>query len=197
MRSRARAGAWLAIVLACAPLYAAGRPEPHVAGFVDGTKLAELAGDDAVSVEITLGSALLKPLLRADPELRALAEGIESIYAVVLEVDNPAVADEIVERIHGIERGLVESGWQRVARVKDRAEEIKVLVLTEDEETFGGLVVTVIDRSGEGAEIVFANIAGRIDLAAIERISERFDVPGLGDLELELPDKPPEQEKKP
>ena len=200
---RRRLAAWLVaivLVLVGAPLHAAGRPEQHIPGFVDGAMLAELAGDEAVSVEITLGSALLKPLLRADPDLRALAGGIESIYAVVLEIDDPAVAEDITKRLREIERRLVDSGWQRVARVKDRGEEVKVLVLTEDEETFGGLVVTVIDRSGEGAEVVFANIAGKIDLAAIERISQRFDVPGLGDLELEeleRPVPPKEEEKEP
>jgi hypothetical protein len=193
------------LVLACAPLWSAGRPEPHVAGFVDGSKLAELAGDDAVSVEITLGSALLKPLLRADPELRELASGIESIYAVVLEIEKPEVADEITQRVRDIERRLVDGGWHRVARVKDHGEEVKVLVLTEDEETFGGLVVMVISRGDsdddDETQIVFANIAGKIDLAAIERISERFDVPGFGDLDLEElehsghPEKQEKQEK--
>jgi hypothetical protein len=206
MRRPVGASLLLGLVLACAPLRAAGRPEPHVPGFVDGSKLAELAGDDAVSVEITLGSALLKPLLRADPELRELAGGIESIYAVVLEIEKPEVADEITQRIRDIERRLVDGGWQRVARVKDHGEEVKVLVLTEDEETFGGLVVMVIGRGDDddnATQIVFANIAGKIDLAAIERISERFDVPGFGDLDLEelehagRPEKQETQEKKP
>ena len=208
MRRLVGASLLLGLVLACAPLQAAGRPEPHVPGFVDGSKLAELAGDDAVSVEITLGTALLKPLLRADPELRELAGGIESIYAVVLEIEKPEVADEITQRIRDIERRLVDGGWQRVARVKDHGEEVKVLVLTEDEETFGGLVVMVIGRGDDDdndneTQIVFANIAGKIDLAAIERISERFDVPGFGDLDLEelehagRPGKQEPQEKKP
>jgi hypothetical protein len=188
-------GASLVLALACAPLSAAGPAEQHGRGFVDGTKLAELAGDDAVSVEITLGAAILKPLFRADPELAALGGGIESIYAVVLEIEDPGVLDKIVQQVRDIERRLVADGWERVARVKDRGEEVKVLVLTEDEQTFGGLVVTVVERDGDEAQVVFANIAGKIDLAAIERISEHFDVPGLGDLELEAPDRPQQQDK--
>jgi hypothetical protein len=190
-----RACWWLVLLLAALPAEAAGRAEPKSAGFVDGTKLAELVGDEAVTVEITLGSAILKPLFRADPELAALGGGIESIYALVLDIDSPAVADQAVRQIRDIERGLLERGWERVARVRESDEEVKVLVLAEDEETFGGLVVTVIDRSSGGAEIVFANIAGKIDLAAIESIGERFDVPGLGDLELERPEPPKEKSR--
>lgn len=179
--------AGLALVLALATLAAGAaerRGEAAVPGFVDGTKLAELAGDDAVSVEVTLGKALLKPILHADPQLEALAGGLESIYALVLEIESPAVAEQVVREVREIESRLVARGWERVARVRERDEEVKVLVLVEDEQTYGGLVVLVVDRSGAAAEVVFANIAGRIDLAAIERLGEQLELPGLSDIEL-------------
>jgi len=175
----------LGLALAVAPAEAAGPVREPVPGFVDGTKLAALAGDDAVSVEVTLGKTLLKPILRADPELEALAGGLESIYALVLEIDSASVAEQVVREIREIESRLIGRGWERVARVRERDEEVKVLVLVEDEKTYSGLVVMVVDRSGTPAEIVFANIAGTLDLAAIERLGERLDVPGLSDITIE------------
>lgn len=178
---RAVVGVTLAVVGASAGALAA----ESVPGFVDGTRLAQLAGDDAVSVEITLGKTLLAPLLRADPDLEALGAGLESIYALVLEIDSPAVADRVIGEIREIERRLMAQNWQRLVRVKERDEEVKVLVLVEGDEIFAGLVVTVIEKGSSGAEVVFANIAGRLDLAAIERLGQRLDLPGLEELDLE------------
>ena len=60
------------------------------------------------------------------------------------------------------------------------------MLALSDGEAIQGLVVMVVDRSEEGgAELVFANIAGAIDLAAIQQIGEGFNVPGLDGLDLE------------
>ena len=190
------AGLALALALAAPPAGAAERGDKAaVPGFVDGTRLAELAGDDAVSVEITLGKSLLKPILRADPELEKLAGGLESIYALVLEIESPSVAEQVVREVREIESRLVARGWERVARVREKDEEVKVLVLVKDEQTYDGLVVLVVDRSEDAAQVVFANIAGKIDLAAIERLGETIDVPGLSDIEIEAPEREEPEEK--
>jgi len=192
MRSRLAIGSRLAqialFLVLPIPAFASG-DAPTVPGFVDGTKLAELAGDDAVTVEVTLGKTILRPLLRADPDLEALGGGLDSIYALVLQIESRSVVQRVVAELRDIERRLMASGWERLARVRDKDEEVKVLVLTEDEKTFGGLVVLVVEPEDGATQVVFANIAGQLDLAAIERLGDRFDVPGLEDLDLEGDDR--------
>jgi hypothetical protein len=80
-----------------------------------------------------------------------------------------------------MEARLLNDGWERVARIRDEDTEVKVLVLNDDE-AIHGLVVMVADHD-EG-EMVFANIAGVIDLAAISAIGQSLDIPGLQNLDL-------------
>ena len=53
----------------------------------------------------------------------------------------------------------------------------EVLILYDDS-AIDGLTVMV----GEGKELVFANIAGRIDLELIGRLATKLNVPGLEEL---------------
>ena len=80
--------------------------------------------------------------------------------------------------IRDISKQLKAQDWELVARLKEAAgEEVHVLVLNIDEK-IEGMVVMVIDDS----ELVFANIAGTIDMEAISKIGEGFGIPGLSDL---------------
>jgi hypothetical protein len=72
-----------------------------------------------------------------------------------------------------------------LAKIKDGSEHVSVLILTDDE-TIRGLTVMVSD-SGPGGSFVFANVAGVIDLAAIQRLGEQMNIPGLNQLESEEP----------
>ena len=58
--------------------------------------------------------------------------------------------------------------------------DIRVLVLN-DETSLSGLVVMVLERS-EG-ELIFANVAGLLDLEAIQKLGDKMNIPGLSDLE--------------
>jgi hypothetical protein len=155
-------------------------------GLVDGTELLALAGEDALTVEISLHGALLRALTKFDPELHAAIGGLESIHAVVFELDEMG-SDErarrlsaLVERMAGTEKGLRAKGWERMVRVKEQGSDVRVLVLN-DEEVVRGLVVMAVDRAD--GRVVFTNIAGTIDLGALERLGQSLDVPGLEKLE--------------
>ncbi len=162
----------VAVVLV-APAAAAA---PKVVGFVDGSEFIDLAGDDAVSVEISLQGALLKILTGVDEDLSRLAGGLESIHAVVLELEDDRTKQRLAQIAGETEKRLLGRGWDRLARVREADAEVKILVLN-DEEAIQGLVVIVLEH--EEAEFVFVNIAGTLDLSALAQLGERMDLPGL------------------
>lgn len=185
MTYRTRIAVWAACaaLLTVAPAAAAAVP-----GCVDSKDFLEIAGDEAVSVEVSLGGPLLRILTKGNPELSEQAGGLESIQAVILDLSgdveldeiDPALVDRARELIASTQTRLKRGGWQRLARVRDGAEEVQVLVLSDDE-VIQGLVVMVLDRN-EG-QMIFANLCGVLDLAAIQAIGEEINIPGLDELD--------------
>jgi hypothetical protein len=171
----------LALLLACA---VAGAPYSLAAeglGFVDSKPFIEIAGEDGVMVEVNLSGSLLKTIINIDPSLKELAGGLESIHAVVMALNGSGRAERARETILKIEKDLRNHSWQRLALVRENDGEVRVLTLS-DGEGIQGLVVMVIDM--EEGEMVFANIAGNLDLAAISKIGDGLGIPGIEDLEL-------------
>jgi len=164
----------LLIFLASLPALAGSHP-----GHVDSAALVEKAGgDDAIRVEINLSGKLLQAFAKVDPALYELVSEISSIEAVILDMSGEGSSAKALTVIRDISKQLKAKDWELVARLKeDAGEEVHVLVLNIDEK-IEGMVVMVIDDS----ELVFANIAGTIDMEAISKIGEGFGIPGLSDL---------------
>lgn len=176
------AGVVLAAALAVAPVWGAGKQElAKIRGWVDPAQFIELAGGpDAVKVEISIGAPLLKVFCAGlEDELKNVTCGLESIGAIVVALHGDAVsrASRLMTSTEEVLRGR---GWERLAMVRDEESEVRVLTLG-DEKTIQGLVVMVLDRD-EG-ELVFANVAGLVDLEALQRIGAQLDLPGLEHLE--------------
>ena len=170
----------LVIAAAATPVWAR---QQDIVGFVDGSAFIDCAGEDAISVEVSLKGPLLKALTSFDPEISAMVGGLESIHAVILDLsemgDSRAAANECLTGLINRTRSrLRKGGWDTIATVRERDAEIRVLVLN-DEEVIRGLTVMVVDDE----EVVFTNVAGIIDLAALERLGESLDIPGLEDLD--------------
>ncbi len=165
-------------MLVSSPAVAEKKSLDKVPGYVDGAAFVELAGDDAVTVEVSIHGALLKVLASVDPELEELMGGLESIHAVILQVEDDGAYERIRELMRQTERRLMGQGWERLARVKEDETEIKVLVLNDEEAILGLVVMVASDEN----EFVFANIAGELNLAAISAIGESLDIPGLDEL---------------
>ncbi|HXV75461.1 MAG TPA: DUF4252 domain-containing protein [Candidatus Polarisedimenticolaceae bacterium] len=177
----------IALLLVTAFAGGAGASGPTPPGFVDGTRLVDVLGDDNVRLEVTLGPTLLRPLLLADPTLQEVVGELESIYALIVDLSDPETARRAAAEAGAIEKRLVGEGWERVARVRsDGGERIQVLVRKADGDDahLSGLTVIVIDASGDEPIFVFANITGLIDLGAIERLGD-LDFPGITGLDLE------------
>ena len=172
----------LALLLVCA---VAGAPASQAAkgrGFVDSKPFVEIAGDDAVTVEIDLSGAILKTLGSVNKDLQELVGGLESIHAVVMELNGSGRSERARKAILEIEKDLKRRDWQRLALVREDDGEVRVLVLS-DGKAIQGLTVMVIDM--EEGELVFANIAGTLDLAAIQEIGDGLGIPGIEDLDIE------------
>lgn len=152
---------------------AAGKRSP---GWIDSSPFIDAFGDEAVSVEVSLGGALLKTLCGIDPELKEMCGGLDSIYALILALEDSDKGDLARTMMRDTERKLVRDGWEILARVRDEDGEFKILTLS-DGEAIEGLLVMGIER--EGPSLVFANISGLLDLAAIAEIGEELDIPGL------------------
>ena len=169
------------LALGLASLPAAAEEYKKHPGYVDGSKLLSLADEGTSTVEVSLNGAILRALLAFDPELKEIGAGLESIHAIVLDFDD----DKNGRRARGgqllleTETSLLGRKWQRITKIKDEGTNVSVLVQS-DEELIGGLVVLI---SGDDGELVFANIAGDIDLAAIAKLGEKLDIPGLEHLD--------------
>jgi hypothetical protein len=157
---------------------------PSSPGYVEGSRFLDLASPDDSTVEVALQGALLKALVGFDPELAEQVGGLESIHAVVLELAGTERLRQARDTMRKTESDLLERGWQRLARVKDGTANVGVFVLS-DAEVVKGLVVLVLDEE-EGA-LVFANVAGIVDLAALAALGQELEIPGLDQLPAEPP----------
>jgi hypothetical protein len=172
----------LAVMLVCAVAGTPAAIAEYGPGYVDSAPFKEIAGDDAVMVEINLSGALLKTIASANEDLYDLIGGLESIQAVVLELGGAGTVERARETIVDIEKKLQKRAWQRLALIREEDGEVRILTLA-DGEAIQGLVVMVIDM--EEGELVFANVAGTLDLAALESIGDDLGIPGLDDLQID------------
>ena len=170
----------LAVALALvvgSPLFAQSDGDRHP-GQVDAEVFYELAGgEDAIRLEVQLHGVALKILGEMDNAIGDIAKGLESVRAVILDMDQERLprARDAWKRI---QRRLLNSGWNRLAMVREDQEEIHVLVLEDaGSERIEGLTVVILDR-GEG-QLIFTNIVGAIDFEALRRIAATADIPGL------------------
>jgi hypothetical protein len=107
-----------------------------------------------------------------------VACGLEWIGAVILEFEgatpNLERARALVEKT---ESGLKAKGWERLAVVQEKDELVRVLMLVSEDKV-QGLVVLVVGAD----EIVFANVAGDIDMNQLGALADKMDIPGLDEL---------------
>jgi len=189
-----RTAAFALIVLGAQAAIAAPdpKPAPTPGGYVDGAVFRELVDDTKDVVEINLDGAILQALANSkgrerddeDPpdaediqdakDTKDLFAKLKSIHAVIGTVKGPAAAAAAV--VQQTDQRLVASGWQRITRITDSTSTISVLTHTVSGQ-IDGLVALIFDSSDK--ELVFANLAGEIDITKLGEIGERFNLPGL------------------
>ena len=172
-----------AVIFLTASTARAGDPDSsRIPGYIDGSAFADLADEGSKIVEVNIAAPLLKALSRAAPskdgeDVGELLRQLQSISAVIVELDkNPARIERAAKLVREMENRLKRERWERLARVRDKDQKVGVFVRNDDK-VIDGLVVLVLDED-EG-QVVFANIAGVIDLARIGKLGEKLNVPGL------------------
>jgi hypothetical protein len=175
----------LALVVTAAPA-AAAPPPASLPGYVDGAPFKELLDESQDIVEVNLDGAILQALAKSgskdhdaegdrdDENAKDLFGKLKSIHAVIGTVKGPA--DAAFDLVRRTEKRLSGSGWQRVTHIADATSTVSVLTHVVDDR-IDGLVALIFDR--EDRELVFANLAGEVDMTKLGAIGERFDVPGL------------------
>jgi len=149
-------------------------------GYVDGSMFRALVDDTQDVVEVNLDGAILQALAKSksddhdDGDAKDLFAKLKSIHAVIGTVKGPA--SEALALVKRTDQKLVASGWQRVTRISDATSSITVLTHTVANR-IDGLVALIFDS--EDKELVFANLAGEIDVTRLGEIGERLSVPGL------------------
>ena len=172
-----RTTAWAIFVLVSLATPAA---RAESGGYVDGAMFRALVDDTQDVVEVNLDGPILQALAKSKSEVRDDGEAqdlfakLKSIHAVIGTVKGPA--SEALALVKKTDQKLAASGWQRIARITDATSSVTVLTHTVGGR-IDGLVALIFDS--EDKELVFANLAGEIDITRLGEIGERLNVPGL------------------
>jgi len=148
-------------------------------GYVDFGDLAPIMNSDNMT-EVNIESYLLKMVsnmtAKDDPELSSLLQGLKLVKVYSFKVDGKS-AREISGKIDQIDNKLSNKDWNRIVKVKSKGENTNVYIkTTPDQKHIVGLVVTSLEKDGEAA---FVNIVGKIDMDALGRLGNKFDIPSL------------------
>jgi hypothetical protein len=179
-----RTTALASIVMLAAFATASARAESQVAstgGYVDEAMFRALIDENQEVVEVNLDGAILQALAkdggpdRDSDDTKDLFAKLKSIHAVIGTVKGPA--EDALALVQKTDKTLSSSGWQRVTRITDTTSTISVLTHTVSGKV-DGLLVLIFDSKDK--ELVFANLAGEIDVTKLGEIGERLNVPGLG-----------------
>jgi hypothetical protein len=173
----------LALLVVLGAGFTLARAESAVAtsgGYVDEGMFRALVDENEDVVEVNLEGAILQALAKSGssdhdtPGTKALFAKLKSIHAIIGTVKG--AASDALALVQKTDKKLVAAGWQRVTRVSDSSSTLSVLTHTVGDKV-DGLVVLSFDT--EDKELVFANLAGEIDITQLGEIGERFNVPGL------------------
>ena len=176
-------GILTAAILATGIVMAVDPETAKLPGYVDGAPFLDLASEDGELVEVSLPRSVLSMFCgseqgKDESDVSGIACGLEWIGAVVIEIGAEAAneyqAQELIEKT---EKKLLGKGWERLARVQEDGEVLKVLMLPSGRSVLG-LVVLIVEEH----EIVFANVAGNIDMAQLRKLGDQMDIPGLENL---------------
>jgi hypothetical protein len=173
---------WALCGAALAPAALAAPPAGgSTSGYVDGAMFRALIDENQEIVEVNLEGAILQAIAKSKSEdhedSKDLFGKLKSIHAVIGKVKGPAAA--ALTLVQQTDQKLVGMGWQRITRIKDETSTVSVLTHTVGDKV-DGLVALIFDSDDK--ELVFANLAGEIDITRLGEIGETLDVPGLNKL---------------
>lgn len=167
-----------------ASVLAVGQTEKYEneSGYAEFGDLTGFDSGDRV-VEVIIDQKYLRMVSKftgdEEPELSNLIGGLK-----LIKVNTYGVTEDneqgLKSKMEKISKNLESSNWDMLVKVRDTNEFVNVFINSPDGEVINGLVVLAIDSSGEA---VFVNIVGTIDLEQIGKLTKRFDIPGLDEID--------------
>jgi hypothetical protein len=179
-----------ALLLATPVAHAAAvKPGSHP-GFLSLQPFLDLASPDDDVTEVNVGPELLQSLAQAvdDPEARKMMGGLVAVHAVVLGLTGDDVSprlDRARRLVADTTKRLTDAGWESIVRVKEKSSAVSVLTKSAGAEgKIHGIAVLVVETDEAEPQVVFANIAGTLEMSQIRRLSSglHLDLPGLDEL---------------
>ena len=154
-------------------------------GFADLDSLGFVDTDHVLSLSI--GPALLNFAanhIDDDPETRALLRSLEGVRLRIYEIDGDA--GRVAGRIANMSARLQHDGWEAVMTVRNRDEQVHVLMRMADTRISG---LTVLVSDGE-SEAVLVNVMGDIRPEQFNQVMVALDVDAAGVQDVDLQDRP-------
>jgi hypothetical protein len=165
----------------------------NVAGYLDLGDLRQFESGNSVT-EVIIPNTLIRMVAtmvrKEEPQFADMLRHLELVHVHAIEVADDSL-ETVTAHITGLSERLDKAGWDVLVRMREGDEQNQIYVLPEGEEGILGLCVLALD----GAEAVFVNIVGKIDLDMLGRLGEQFDIPGLDDAT--IPDASAAQEESP
>jgi hypothetical protein len=185
---RASALAAATLLAGSAALAAPAKPSSHP-GFLTLQPFLDLASPDDDVTEVNVGPDMLGSLCTGltEPEAKKFMCGIVGVHAVVIGLTGDSVTprlDRARRLVQETTKRLQDSGWEAIVRVKEKTSTVSVLTKSAGTEgKIHGLAVLVVETDEHEPQVVFANIAGTLDLSQLSRLSSgsglHLDIPGL------------------
>jgi len=146
-------------------------------GFVDFSKIAELAGGSTVDVHLKgpLLSMAARIVDKGEAEVAELLRSLKLVRVNVFKVDEANRA-EIQKRILALRAELIAQKWEQLVSVRDKKDDVGVYIKTRGEEAIEGVVVSVMDGKGEA---VLVNIVGDLKPDQIGMLADKFNIDPL------------------
>lgn len=170
----------LFVFLSAASLFAQETDYSKYPGYANFGNLETLQDSEEVT-EILIEEKLLKMVskfTKDDEELSDLISGLKLIKVNTFEVTEEN-AESLMNRASKIDKELMGKQWDRIVKTKSRGETANVYLKTAGDDEFVGLTVVTVDKDGEAA---FINIVGSINMDALGKLGQKFDIPGLDDI---------------
>ena len=168
------------VLLSATSLMAQEKDYSGYAGFANFGDLTALQDGEMVT-EILIEEKLLRMVAKFtkdDEELSDLIGGLKLIKVNTFEV-TPSNSEELMDRAKSIDKDLMAKNWDRIVKTKSRGEVANVYIKTAGEDEFVGITVVTVDEGGEAA---FVNIVGSINMDTLGKLGQKFDIPGLDDI---------------
>jgi len=169
------------LFISAANLFAQETDYSKYAGFANFGDLEALEDGEMVT-EILIEEKLLRMVAKFtndDEELSDLIGGLKLIKVNTFEV-TPSNSEGLINRAKSIDKDLIAKKWDRIVKTKSKGEVANVYIKTAGDDEFVGITVVSIDEGGEAA---FVNIVGSINMDTLGKLGQKFDIPGLDDIQ--------------